>query len=677
MAGNRYCFLLQLRDLSSLVTTMLNKLSNYIHPELLLRSTIRFIYMVLNKGASMEKWSHNLFNKVVFFIGRTATKPRFNHRGLCAAVSTLVFLLAVGSPAIWAQSFSWTERQPAGNTNKSWRRTASSSDGTKLIAGVNGGRLYISTDMGANWTERQPAGDEDKAWMCIASSSDGTKLIAGVYGGRLYTSTDTGANWIERQPAGNADRYWTCTAISSDGAKLIAGVFNGRLYTSTDTGETWTERQPAGNLVWPWECTASSSDGTNLIAGVYSGRLYTSTNAGATWTERQPAGDTEKNWYCTASSSDGTKLIAGVYSGRLYTSTDGGETWTERQPTGNTNKLWWCTASSSDGTKLIAGVCGDRLYTSTDAGATWTDTQPAGDVYQDWACAASSSDGTKLIAGAYDGRLYTGTMLVQYTLSGYVRTSDSAGIDSVLMYGLSDDPQTDTNGYYTATVDSGWSGAVTPTKAGYTFDPESTSYNGVTDNQETNYTGTFLTFTLSGHVRNTDSIGIEGVVMSGLPNDPLTDVNGFYIDTVDYGWSGTVTPTDTCPFLPESTYYDSVTSDQTDQNYVEECLSQGVEPDKEKTVPKDYQLTQNSPNPFNPFTKIDFALPKATFVTLKVYNILGQEVITLVDKNLPAGTYRVGWDGTAGSGRSVSSGVYFYRIQAGDYLRTKRMLLLK
>ena len=188
---------------------------------------------------------------------------------------------------------------------------------------------------------------------------------------------------------------------------------------------------------------------------------------------------------------------------------------------------------------------------------------------------------------------------------------------------------------------------------------------------------TLQTFTISGYVRNSDSVGVDSVLMSGLPGDPRTDTNGYYTATVDYGWSGTVTPTDTCPFLPEFRTYDEVISDQANQNYVEECLSQGVDPDKEKTVPKDYQLTQNSPNPFNPSTEIAFGLPKATFVTLKIYNIMGQEVTILINKYLSAGTYHVRWNGKDKSGRLVSSGVYLYRMQAGDYLKTKQMLLLK
>ncbi|HEX7402067.1 MAG TPA: FlgD immunoglobulin-like domain containing protein, partial [candidate division Zixibacteria bacterium] len=484
-------------------------------------------------------------------------------------------------------------------------------------------------------------------------------------------------------PAGDADYYWTSVASSSDGVKLIATAFNDYIYTSTDTGATWTEHQ-AGGSIQCWYCSASSSDGNKLIAGVYSNRLYTSTNSGVTWTETQPAGDVDRFWRCTASSADGDKLIAGVYLGRLYTSTDAGITWTERQPLGNGNAGRWSVASSADGTRLVAGLFHSRLYTSTDTGETWTEQQPAGDEWRDWACAVGSSDGTRLIVGSYDGvydindgRLYTGVLQAFFTISGYVRTSDSTGIDSVVMSGLPGNPQTDTNGYYIAEVDSGWSGVVKPTKFGYTFDPESTSYSSVTDNQETDYVGTYLTHTISGYVRNTDSIGMEGVVLSGLPGDPTTDTGGYYSATIPYGWSGRVTPTDTCVFDPEYRDYDSVTSDQTYQSYVEDCFSQGVDDDEEKLVPKEYELSQNHPNPFNPETEIVFGLPKAGFVTLKIYNILGQEVTTLFNKNLSAGRYRIIWNGTDKAGRAVSSGVYFYRMQAGDFVQTKRMLLLK
>jgi hypothetical protein len=94
-------------------------------------------------------------------------------------------------------------------------------------------------------------------------------------------------------------------------------------------------------------------------------------------------------------------------------------------------------------------------------------------------------------------------------------------------------------------------------------------------------------------------------------------------------------------------------------------------------LPTDYALEQNYPNPFNPSTDIQFALPADSKVSLEIYNVLGQRVNTLVNGEMPAGDHTVTWDGRNSSGGSVSSGVYFYRIQATNFVETKKMMMLK
>jgi len=89
-------------------------------------------------------------------------------------------------------------------------------------------------------------------------------------------------------------------------------------------------------------------------------------------------------------------------------------------------------------------------------------------------------------------------------------------------------------------------------------------------------------------------------------------------------------------------------------------------------IPTEYGLEQNYPNPFNPSTTIRFELPRASRMTLKVYNLLGQEVMTLVDEEKPAGVYDVRFD--AGG---LSSGMYVYRLRAGDFVSTKRLVFLR
>jgi len=94
-------------------------------------------------------------------------------------------------------------------------------------------------------------------------------------------------------------------------------------------------------------------------------------------------------------------------------------------------------------------------------------------------------------------------------------------------------------------------------------------------------------------------------------------------------------------------------------------------------VPKSFGLLQNYPNPFNLSTKIEFGLKNPGFVSLNIYDVLGRKVRTLVSQDLPSGYKSVLWDGKDDKGLEVASGIYFYRIQAGDFAESKRMLLLK
>ncbi|MBK8552301.1 MAG: T9SS type A sorting domain-containing protein [Ignavibacteria bacterium] len=90
------------------------------------------------------------------------------------------------------------------------------------------------------------------------------------------------------------------------------------------------------------------------------------------------------------------------------------------------------------------------------------------------------------------------------------------------------------------------------------------------------------------------------------------------------------------------------------------------------TIPSDFYLEQNYPNPFNPVTKLEFEISDLGFVSLKVYGALGKEVVTLVNEKLSPGKYQVEFDGSG-----LTSGVYFYRLTAGEFTDTKRMILIK
>jgi len=100
-------------------------------------------------------------------------------------------------------------------------------------------------------------------------------------------------------------------------------------------------------------------------------------------------------------------------------------------------------------------------------------------------------------------------------------------------------------------------------------------------------------------------------------------------------------------------------------------------PESNQPLPESFELSQNYPNPFNPSTTISYNLPRRSDVTIEIFNLLGQRVRTLVDESQSSGPHQVEWDGTDETGSPVSSGVYLYRLKAGESVQSKKMMLLK
>lgn len=94
-------------------------------------------------------------------------------------------------------------------------------------------------------------------------------------------------------------------------------------------------------------------------------------------------------------------------------------------------------------------------------------------------------------------------------------------------------------------------------------------------------------------------------------------------------------------------------------------------------LPEVFSLSQNYPNPFNPRTAFTLSLPVESHVSLEIYNILGQKIAVFADDLYPAGRHEVVWDGIASDGNSAGSGIYFARLQAGDFSETKKIVMMK
>jgi hypothetical protein len=102
-----------------------------------------------------------------------------------------------------------------------------------------------------------------------------------------------------------------------------------------------------------------------------------------------------------------------------------------------------------------------------------------------------------------------------------------------------------------------------------------------------------------------------------------------------------------------------------------------VDPGAQDGLPVEFALDNNYPNPFNPSTNIEYSVPRSAHVEIAIFNVTGQRVRTLVDADKAAGKYTVVWDGTNEGGGRVASGMYFYRMSAGDYVKSRKMILLK
>jgi photosystem II stability/assembly factor-like uncharacterized protein len=178
---------------------------------------------------------------------------------------------------------------------------------------------------------------------------------------------------------------------------------------------------------------------------------------------------------------------------------------------------------------------------------------------------------------------------------------------------------------------------------------------------------------------------------NGLNLDPYSSsiirVGGKLITSLKFGGSGMFITSDEgfnwedfgdgLPFLALIseliTYGDQIVTATSDGVWTRDISEVMVDIETADTeLPQAYELAQNYPNPFNPSTEIAFSIPENSRVTLTIYDMLGRQVETLLDETKPAGSYKVNFNAN-----NLPSGMYFYKIQSGDYSQTKRMMLIK
>lgn len=523
--------------------------------------------------------------------------------------------------------------------------------GTNLIASTSAG-VFLSTNYGTSWTLTGLA----NIHVCSFAVS-GPDLFAGTYGAGVFLSTDNGTSWTAVN-SGLTNAFVVPLAVNDN--CLFAGTANG-VFLSTNEGKSWKAPEPnlRNTYVNAFAASPDAAGGTNLFVATYDG-VFLSTNNGARWT-RVDSGLSNRFVRCLATNPNGTggtnlpagqaSLFAGTEGG-LFLSTDNGTSWTAVD-SGLTNldvRALITSPNGAGGTNLFAasdepgyyGYISSGVYISTNGGESWTSTGMDSILTVSFAVTPDGTGGTNLFAGTAHGVYLSTNDGISWSLAseGLPKSpNDSLVFESVSYFAVSG------RNLFANTV---YDGVFLSTNNG-------TSWTAVN-------TGLTSTYVFSLAVSGTN-------VFAG------TDSGGVFLST-NNGASWTAVSAGLT-----NTYVSSLTVSGTDlfagtlgrgvwKRPLSEMITSEERPLSE--APTHFRLEQNYPNPFNPITTIRFAVRSSRCVELRVYDVLGREVATLVNEMKHAGSYTVNWDASR-----FASGVYFYRLKVGNFIETKKLILLK
>jgi len=535
-----------------------------------------------------------------------------------------------------------------------------SSNGSLFAAGDADG-FFRSSDHGDTWAEINNGLPADAGYYCFARV--GTDLLGGTASYKLFRSSDNGDNWtLSNTGFGltNTFSFWV------EGNTVYLTGYPG-VAKSTDAGLTWATL-PAGYLFYEggldiWK------DGSNVVTGS-NVASHRSTDDGASWATTAGAISTFAQIDSTlfASSSTGVKK-----------STDHGSTWTA------TASLPFAVGAQSLTTKggdLFVGT-NDGVYRSTDKGGTWAAINegwsPKNAVYK------MTCDDQYLYAGTTTRSVWR-RPLAEITDASVVTINNGWNILSV--------PRT---------LPDYRKSSVFPSSSGSAFAYSASGY-AATDTLR-NGTGYWMKFSggqvlaLAGQARTVDTISVSlgwnliGSISSPVPVTNIASIPGGMVTSNFFGYGLSYSISDT--IMPGSGYWVKASQDgkivlasaptASPATRVSIAPSAELPPSPPEyvraafpsTTPSAFMLGQNYPNPFNPSTDIRFELPAgqkggSRFVSLKIYDLLGREVATLVNEVLQPGTHHSRWNAS-----NMPSGIYYYRMIANGFTEVKSMLLAK
>jgi len=434
------------------------------------------------------------------------------------------------------------------------------------------------------------------------------------------------------------------------------------IFSTSDGGKTWKESQLSNGIPPADVCSA---DGQTVVVAGAGGEIIVSKDSGATWTDLTPP---QKIYFSSVRYLSGDLVAAIGNNIGLFISNDSCKHWTMHTLASGLNPV----IAFGDTLNCWIGDDSSRIYHSSDLGITWTFQNehniPAPPLYgihflnDSIGCAVGATG--YITATTNGGTTWTTTSSSSHNLYGVFVASRTRA------WAVGDAGTIIT----TSNTFSSWTSQSSPTSAPLRTVSFSDTLNGyiLGDN------GTVLKTT-------------DGGTTWSLAQSPGSTLNAMKFISANEGWvvgdSGKIFTTNTGGAQWES-QTSGVTANLLSVDFLDAHNGitignggivlttkngglTGVR-DPHGSFPTSVTLDQNYPNPFNPATTISFAIPSRSRVSLTIFDVLGRQVSTIVSEELQAGSYTRQWNAA-----NMASGVYFYRLQAGSFTETRKLLLLK
>jgi photosystem II stability/assembly factor-like uncharacterized protein len=571
--------------------------------------------------------------------------------------------------------------------------------------------VYKSTDAGNSWTLYSNGLPSSLYVRRIEFTSNNILFVSDLYRG-IYKSTDFGVSWIQSNTGLDSTFYVTSFNSNSSGEIFIATAGNGP-FKSTDNGNSWVSIKGDLSLLYTSDIDFTSNG--DLYLTIIQ-QLYKSTNGGTNWTNittmfnglgfQSIYADNNNNVWATTSNSG------------IIKSTDGGSTW-DNYTSGLTSTLINSLVADAAG-NLYAAIEGKGLYSSTDNGNTWNKITIVDNDEDTFIKTVEIIPPSGLVI--YN--VYYG-VYVTSTLSSWSSFNTGLSNQAIQQIAVSNDyyfaagwdgkifrsPRTAANWVeITDTSVTGYCYDLFVSSAGdlyYLFDEEiykstnngddwidvGNGVDGYSFSITENSLGNIFVGTSNGVYRSIDagnfwtkdSSGlIDGALSLTVHSDGSIFAGGYASTSRSNDLGKTWTPFTTgmlnCRITDLAFGSSDVLLASAENMGAYRTTSAVTSVDEEENgIVNNFSLEQNYPNPFNPTTKIRFTIPSVISsegrnlnVSLKVFDVLGNEVATLVNEFKSTGSYDVDFNASR-----LSSGVYFYKLHAGSFIETKKMILIK